>query len=162
MKNHEFFMKKCLDLGKKAFPNNFPNPMVGSVIVYKGKIIGEGYHVKYGCNHAEANAINNVQDKSLLDKSTIYINLEPCSHFGKTPPCSDLIIKYNIPKVVIGCVDTCNKVGGIRRSSRFQILLSVHEALGWIWTNKNVFSFASSCSRNHTARMGTFSSSRSL
>tara|TARA_B100000902_G_scaffold360094_1_gene376461 strand:+ start:568 stop:1578 length:1011 start_codon:yes stop_codon:yes gene_type:complete len=105
-------MKKCLDLGKKAFPNNSPNPMVGSVIVYKGKIIGEGYHVKYGCNHAEANAINNVQDKSLLDKSTIYINLEPCSHFGKTPPCSDLIIKYNIPKVVIGCVDTCTKVGG--------------------------------------------------
>ena len=68
--------------------------MVGSVIVYKDKIIGEGYHEKYGSNHAKVNAINSVIDKSLLTKSTIYVNLEPCSHFGKTPPCSDLIIKH--------------------------------------------------------------------
>ena len=71
MENHEFFMKRCLELGKKAFPNNSPNPMVGSVIVYKGKIIGEGYHKEYGSNHAEVNAINNVKDKSLLSHSII-------------------------------------------------------------------------------------------
>ena len=86
--------------------------MVGSVIVYKDKIIGEGYHEKYGSNHAEVNAINSVIDKSLLTKSTIYVNLEPCSHFGKTPPCSDLIIKHKIPKVVVGCIDTFSKVSG--------------------------------------------------
>ena len=86
--------------------------MVGSVIVYKDKIIGEGFHEKYGSNHAEVNAINSVIDKSLLTKSTIYVNLEPCSHFGKTPPCSDLIIKHKIPKVVVGCIDTFSKVSG--------------------------------------------------
>ena len=86
--------------------------MVGSVIVYKDKIIGEGYHEEYGSNHAEVNAINSVIDKSLLTKSTIYVNLEPCSHFGKTPPCSDLIIKHKIPKVVVGCIDTFSKVSG--------------------------------------------------
>ena len=86
--------------------------MVGSVIVYNDKIIGEGYHEEYGSNHAEVNAINSVIDKSLLTKSTIYVNLEPCSHFGKTPPCSDLIIKHKIPKVVVGCIDTFSKVSG--------------------------------------------------
>ena len=86
--------------------------MVGSVIVYKDEIIGKGYHEKYGSHHAEVNAINNVKDKSLLSQSTIYVNLEPCSHFGKTPPCSDLIIKHKIPKVVVGCVDTSSKVSG--------------------------------------------------
>ena len=112
MKNHEFYLKKCLDLARKSFPENTPNPMVGSVIVYKDEIIGKGYHEKYGSHHAEVNAINNVKDKSLLSQSTIYVNLEPCSHFGKTPPCSDLIIKHKIPKVVIGCVDTSSKVSG--------------------------------------------------
>ena len=86
--------------------------MVGSVIVYKDEIIGKGYHEKYGSHHAEVNAINNVKDKNLLSQSTIYVNLEPCSHFGKTPPCSDLIIKHKIPKVVVGCVDTSSKVSG--------------------------------------------------
>ena len=86
--------------------------MVGSVIVYNDKIIGEGYHEKYGSNHIEVNAINSVKDKSLLSKSTIYVNLEPCSHFGKTPPCSDLIIKKKIPRVVVGCIDTFSKVSG--------------------------------------------------
>ena len=112
MKNHEFYLEKCLNLACKGFPNTRPNPMVGSVIVYKDKIIGEGYHEKYGANHAEVNAINSVKDKSFLPKSTIYVNLEPCSHFGKTPPCADLIIKNKIPKVVIGCVDTFSKVSG--------------------------------------------------
>ena len=86
--------------------------MVGSVIVYKDEIIGKGYHEKYGSHHAEVNAINSVKDKSLLSQSTIYVNLEPCSHFGKTPPCSDLIIKHKIAKVVVGCVDTSSKVSG--------------------------------------------------
>ena len=112
MKNHEFYLKKCLDLARKSFPKNTPNPMVGSVIVYKDEIIGKGYHEKYGSHHAEVNAINNVKDKSLLSQSTLYVNLEPCSHFGKTPPCSDLIIKYKLAKVVVGCVDTSSKVSG--------------------------------------------------
>ena len=112
VKNHEYYLEKCLNLACKGFPNNRPNPMVGSVIVYNDKIIGEGYHEEYGSNHAEVNAINSVIDKSLLTKSTIYVNLEPCSHFGKTPPCSDLIIKHKIPKVVVGCIDTFSKVSG--------------------------------------------------
>ena len=86
--------------------------MVGSVIVHNDKIIGEGFTSAYGGNHAEVNAINSVKDKSLLKVSTIYVTLEPCSHYGKTPPCSDLIIRHNIPKVVIGCVDDFEKVAG--------------------------------------------------
>ena len=110
--NHEFYLQKCLELAYKGFPKNKPNPMVGSIIVYNGKIIGEGYHEKYGYNHAEVNAINSVINKSLLCKSTLYVNLEPCSHIGKTPPCTDLIIKYQIPQVVIGCKDTHYNVSG--------------------------------------------------
>ncbi len=86
--------------------------MVGSVIVYDGKIIGEGYTSPYGGAHAEVNAINSVADKELLSKATIYVSLEPCSHYGKTPPCADLIIKHNIPKVVIGIGDPHEKVAG--------------------------------------------------
>ena len=112
MENHKFFMQRCLELAKKGFPNNLSNPLVGSVIVHENNIIGEGYHKKYGNNHAEVNAINSVNEKSLLHNSTIYINLEPCAHYGKTPPCSDLIIKHKIPRVVIGCVDPFSKVSG--------------------------------------------------
>ncbi len=112
MQNDEFFLKKCIKIARLGIGSVSPNPMVGSVIVYKGEVIGEGYHEKYGLDHAEVNAINSVEDKSLLSKSTLYVNLEPCSHFGKTPPCSDLIIKYKIPKVVIGCMDTYSEVDG--------------------------------------------------
>ena len=105
-------MQRCIDLASKAMGCASPNPMVGSVIVYNNKIIGEGYHKKYGSHHAEVNAINSVKDKSLLSKSTLYVNLEPCAHFGKTPPCSDLIIQNKIPEVIIGCVDTFSKVSG--------------------------------------------------
>ena len=105
-------MKKCLDLASNGLRDVSPNPMVGSVIVYEGEIIGEGYHEKYGSYHAEVNAIASVKDKSLLSKSTLYVNLEPCAHFGKTPPCSNLIIEHKIPKVVIGCVDTFSEVAG--------------------------------------------------
>lgn len=112
MQNEEFFMQRCIELANKAMGCASPNPMVGSVIVYNNKIIGEGYHEKYGSHHAEVNAINSVKDKSLLLKSTLYVNLEPCAHFGKTPPCSDLIIQNKIPEVVIGCVDTFSEVSG--------------------------------------------------
>lgn len=90
----------------------YPNPLVGSVIVHDGKIIGEGWHRKAGEPHAEVNAVNSVKDKSLLSKATIYVSLEPCSHFGKTPPCSDLIIAHKIPNVVIGTIDPFAKVAG--------------------------------------------------
>jgi len=112
MQNEEFFMQRCIELASKTMGCASPNPMVGSVIVYNNKIIGEGYHEKYGSHHAEVNAINSVKDKSLLFKSTLYVNLEPCAHFGKTPPCSDLIIQNKIPEVVIGCVDTFSEVSG--------------------------------------------------
>lgn len=106
------YMRRALDLAELGKGNVSPNPMVGSVVVYNGKIIGEGYHQKCGEAHAEVNAINSVKDKSLLAESTIYVNLEPCAHFGKTPPCSNLIIESKIPRVVIGCVDSYSEVAG--------------------------------------------------
>ncbi len=112
MHTDEKFMQKCLDLAKQGKGYVAPNPMVGSVVVHNGKIIGEGFHQNYGKAHAEVNAINAVEDKSLLSQSTIYINLEPCAHFGKTPPCADLIVKSKIPRVVIGCIDTYSEVAG--------------------------------------------------
>jgi diaminohydroxyphosphoribosylaminopyrimidine deaminase/5-amino-6-(5-phosphoribosylamino)uracil reductase len=112
MQNEEFFMQRCINLAQKGKGRVAPNPMVGSIIVYNGKVIGEGYHERFGSHHAEVNAINSVKDKSFLSECTLYVNLEPCSHFGKTPPCSDLIIKYKIPKVVIGSIDTYSEVSG--------------------------------------------------
>lgn len=106
------FMNRALHLARLGRGNVSPNPLVGSVIVCDGKIIGEGYHEKCGEAHAEVNAINSVMDKSLLPKSTIYVNLEPCAHFGKTPPCANLIIESKIPRVVIGCVDSYSEVAG--------------------------------------------------
>jgi diaminohydroxyphosphoribosylaminopyrimidine deaminase/5-amino-6-(5-phosphoribosylamino)uracil reductase len=106
------FMRRCLDLAVKAEGMTYPNPMVGAVIVCNGIIIGEGYHLKSGQPHAEVIAIDSVTDKSLLGQSTLYVSLEPCSHFGKTPPCTDLIISYRIPRVVIGTIDTSDKVSG--------------------------------------------------
>ncbi len=108
----EKYMLICLELAKKGIRNVAPNPMVGCVIVYKNQIIGEGYHQKYGENHAEVNAINSVSNKDLLKECTLYVNLEPCAHFGKTPPCSNLIIESKIPKVVVGCIDSFSKVAG--------------------------------------------------
>ncbi|MGV6861927.1 MAG: bifunctional diaminohydroxyphosphoribosylaminopyrimidine deaminase/5-amino-6-(5-phosphoribosylamino)uracil reductase RibD [Putridiphycobacter sp.] len=106
------YMQRALELAELGRGQVAPNPMVGSVIVYAGKIIGEGYHEKCGEAHAEVNAINSVKDKELLQRSTIYVNLEPCAHFGKTPPCSNLIIDSKIPRVVIGCVDSYAEVAG--------------------------------------------------
>jgi diaminohydroxyphosphoribosylaminopyrimidine deaminase/5-amino-6-(5-phosphoribosylamino)uracil reductase len=112
VKISEIYIKRCLQLAKNGFGTTYPNPLVGCVIVYNGKIIGEGWHQKAGKPHAEVNAINSVKDKSLLSKATLYVSLEPCSHFGKTPPCCDLLIKYNIPNVVIGTIDPHRKVSG--------------------------------------------------
>jgi diaminohydroxyphosphoribosylaminopyrimidine deaminase / 5-amino-6-(5-phosphoribosylamino)uracil reductase len=106
------FMKRCLDLASKAEGFTYPNPMVGAVVVHDNIIIGEGFHLKPGGPHAEVIAINAVSDKSKLKSSTLYVNLEPCSHFGKTPPCADLIISNSIPRVVIGTIDTSEKVSG--------------------------------------------------
>ncbi|MGY8987912.1 MAG: bifunctional diaminohydroxyphosphoribosylaminopyrimidine deaminase/5-amino-6-(5-phosphoribosylamino)uracil reductase RibD [Flavobacteriales bacterium] len=112
MKTEEFYINKCIEIARLAKGKTSPNPMVGSVIVCNGEIIGEGFHENYGKEHAEVNSITSVKNKSLLQKSTLYVNLEPCSHFGKTPPCSNLIIEHKIPKVVIGCVDTFSEVSG--------------------------------------------------
>jgi diaminohydroxyphosphoribosylaminopyrimidine deaminase/5-amino-6-(5-phosphoribosylamino)uracil reductase len=106
------FMRRCLELAGRAEGMTYPNPLVGSVVVYEGKIIGEGYHLKAGGPHAEVIAIDSVAVKEKLKDSTLYVNLEPCSHFGKTPPCADLIIANLIPKVVIGTLDTSEKVSG--------------------------------------------------
>ncbi|MDA3894362.1 MAG: bifunctional diaminohydroxyphosphoribosylaminopyrimidine deaminase/5-amino-6-(5-phosphoribosylamino)uracil reductase RibD [Salinivirgaceae bacterium] len=108
----ELFMERCLQLAKKGQDAAAPNPMVGSVIVCNGQIIGEGYHQKCGMAHAEVNAINSVVSKELLEKSTIYVSLEPCAHHGKTPPCADLIIGNRIPNVIIGMQDPFAKVNG--------------------------------------------------
>lgn len=105
-------MLRCLELAKNGLSSAMPNPSVGAVIVFENTIIGEGYTSAYGGFHAEVNAVNSVKDKSLLKKATIYVSLEPCSHFGKTPPCCDLIIKNEIPNVVIGTVDPNIKVAG--------------------------------------------------
>ena len=112
MNNHETYIKRCIEIAKNGLGTTRPNPMVGSVIVHNNTIIGEGYTSKYGGNHAEVNAVNSIKNKNLLKKSTLYVTLEPCSHFGKTPPCSDLIIKHQIPNVVIGCMDDNEKVAG--------------------------------------------------
>ena len=112
MKNHELYIKRCLQIAKNGLGSTRPNPMVGAVVVFENKIIGEGFTSAYGGNHAEVNAINSVKDKSLFEKSTLYVTLEPCSHFGKTPPCSDLIVKHKIPEVVIGCIDDNPAVAG--------------------------------------------------
>lgn len=109
---HERFMSRCLELARKGAGFVSPNPMVGSVIVCDRRIVGEGFHERYGGPHAEVNAIASVADQDLLRRSTLYVNLEPCSHYGKTPPCSDLIVEKGIPRVVVACRDPHEKVAG--------------------------------------------------
>ena len=109
---HEQYIKRSLEIAQRGIGSTRPNPSVGAVIVVDGQIIGEGFTSPYGGNHAEVNAIESVEDKELLKNATIYVTLEPCSHFGKTPPCSNLIIRSGIKKVVIGCVDSNSLVSG--------------------------------------------------
>ncbi|MDR0892337.1 MAG: bifunctional diaminohydroxyphosphoribosylaminopyrimidine deaminase/5-amino-6-(5-phosphoribosylamino)uracil reductase RibD [Mediterranea sp.] len=108
----EKYMRRCIELALNGRCNVSPNPMVGAVIVCDGHIIGEGYHVRCGQPHAEVNAIRSVRDVSLLKRSTIYVSLEPCSHYGKTPPCADLLIEKGIPRIVVGCQDPFPQVAG--------------------------------------------------
>ena len=106
------YIARCLQLARSAAGSTSPNPMVGAVIVCDGRIIGEGYHIRCGEPHAEVNAIRSVKDAELLSRSTIYVSLEPCSHYGKTPPCADLIISSRIPRVVIATTDNNAMVSG--------------------------------------------------
>ena len=110
----EIYMRRCLQLARCGRNESRPNPMVGAVIVADGRIIGEGYHVRRGEGHAEVNAFASVrpEDEPLLPQATIYVSLEPCSHWGKTPPCCDLIVKKGVRRVVVGCVDDFAKVQG--------------------------------------------------
>ena len=125
-------MWRCLQLAKLGESYVSPNPMVGAVLEYNGKIIGEGFHHRFGEAHAEPNAINSVIDKDLISKSTLYVNLEPCSYFGKTPPCADLIVRSGIRKVVIGTIDPNPKVKGkgmkILQDAGIEVVTSVLES----------------------------------
>ena len=117
MHQHEIYMRRCLELAALGIGYVSPNPMVGAVIVHNEQIIGEGHHQRYGQAHAEVNAVNDVVQRysnyeELLRESTIYVSLEPCAHYGKTPPCADLIIKHQIPRVVVGCRDPFDAVNG--------------------------------------------------
>ena len=107
-------MHRCFELAKLGAGNVAPNPMVGAVLVYNNRIIGEGYHMQYGQAHAEVNCINSVaeEDKPLVERSILYVSLEPCAHYGKTPPCADLIIEKKIPEVVVACRDNFAQVDG--------------------------------------------------
>ncbi len=131
MNSNEIFINRCLQLAKLGKGNVSPNPMVGCVIVHQGKIIGEGYHQKHGEAHAEVNAINSVKDKSLLKECSIYVSLEPCAHFGKTPPCASLIVQHQIPNVIIACTDSFDKVNGkgiqILKDAGINVTLNVLE-----------------------------------
>lgn len=143
---HEQYMQRCLLLAAMGAGAVAPNPMVGAVLVYNGRIIGEGFHQKYGEAHAEVNCINHVAeaDKTFIEKSTLYVSLEPCVHFGKTPPCADLIINQKIPCVVIGCRDSFSAVDGkgIERlkSAGVQVTLGILEN-ECLELNKRFFTF---------------------
>ncbi|WP_118975392.1 bifunctional diaminohydroxyphosphoribosylaminopyrimidine deaminase/5-amino-6-(5-phosphoribosylamino)uracil reductase RibD [Taibaiella koreensis] len=114
MPTHEEYMQRCLKLAALGAGRVSPNPMVGAVLVYGDRIIGEGWHQEYGHAHAEVNCIASVlaSDRDLIPLSTMYVSLEPCAHFGRTPPCADLIVQHRIPRVVIGCTDTFSQVSG--------------------------------------------------
>jgi len=112
--SHETYMRRCIQLAMLGEGYVAPNPMVGAVLVHNNRIIGEGYHRVFGQAHAEVNCIESVstEDRPLIEHSTMYVSLEPCSHFGKTPPCADLIIRNRIPRVVVGCIDPFPEVKG--------------------------------------------------
>ena len=139
-------MQRCIQLASLGVGNVTPNPMVGALLVYEDRIIGEGYHQQYGHAHAEVNCINSVaaENKQLIEKSTLYCSLEPCSHFGKTPPCADLIIKSKIPVVVIGCRDSFQRVDGKGiqklREAGIEVIMPVLEKEALV-LNKRFFTF---------------------
>ncbi|MCX6272339.1 MAG: bifunctional diaminohydroxyphosphoribosylaminopyrimidine deaminase/5-amino-6-(5-phosphoribosylamino)uracil reductase RibD [Bacteroidetes bacterium] len=138
------YMHRCLDLALNGQGSVSPNPLVGSVIVLDDKIIGEGYHHKYGAPHAEVNAINSVENKEWLKRASLFVNLEPCSHQGKTPPCTDLIIEKGIPRVFIGNTDPFPAVNGSGiqklRLAGVEVITGLLEKEGWI-LNRRFFTF---------------------
>lgn len=140
----ELYMRRCFELAKLGSGTVSPNPLVGSVIVHEDKIIGDGYHKKAGEAHAEVNAIHSVEDQELLSSSTLYVNLEPCAHHGKTPPCADLIVEHKIPKVVIANRDPFAEVDGKGidrlRSAGIEVVTGVLEAEGK-WLNRRFCTF---------------------
>lgn len=137
-------MKRCFELAQKGIGNVAPNPMVGAVIVHNDQIIGEGYHMKWGGPHAEVNAVASVQDTSLLRESKIYVSLEPCSHYGKTPPCAKLIIDKQIPEVIVANVDPYPEVAGrgirMLQEAGIKVKTGVLEEEGWL-VNRRFFTF---------------------
>lgn len=137
-------MNRCLELAALGIGSVAPNPLVGCVIVHDDKIIGEGYHQSFGDNHAEVNAIENVTDKTILPQSTVYVNLEPCAHHGKTPPCADLLVKHNVKEVVIANVDPFKEVSGkgIQRlkDAGISVIAGVLSEKG-AWLNRRFFNF---------------------
>ena len=121
---HQDYMQRCLDLAILGQGAVSPNPMVGCVIVKDGQIIGEGYHRVFGGPHAEVNAIASVQNDQTIEGATVYVSLEPCAHFGKTPPCSNLLIEKKVSRVIIACKDPNTKVAG-KGIERLQKALSL-------------------------------------
>ena len=144
--NDEKYMRRCIQLAANGIQGTRPNPMVGAVIVAKGRIIGEGYHVRCGEGHAEVNAFASVrpEDETLLKDATIYVSLEPCSHYGKTPPCADLIIKKGVRRVVVGCIDPFAEVQGrgIKRlrEAGIEVVVGVLEN-ECQWLNRRFFTY---------------------
>ena len=141
---HQIYMQRCLELARNGLGSTSPNPLVGSVIVNNDVIIGEGWHHRAGEPHAEVNAIESVADKTLLKDSTLYVNLEPCSHHGRTPPCADLIVSCGIPRVVISNIDTHSAVAGKgierMRTAGIEVLTGVLEKEGR-WLNRRFFCY---------------------
>ncbi|MBT0548725.1 bifunctional diaminohydroxyphosphoribosylaminopyrimidine deaminase/5-amino-6-(5-phosphoribosylamino)uracil reductase RibD [Riemerella anatipestifer] len=142
--SHEKYISRCIALAEKARGNTYPNPLVGAVIVHNGIIIGEGYHHKAGEPHAEINAINSVENKGLLKESTIYVSLEPCSHFGRTPPCATKITEIGFKKVVIGSADSNEKVSGKGKAMIEEAGIEVVDKVleeRCRWLNRRFFTF---------------------
>lgn len=143
-KEDEKWMKRCIRIARNGAAGAPPNPMVGAVLVCDGHIVGEGYHVRCGGPHAEVNAVASVRDRSLLRRSTLYVSLEPCAHYGKTPPCAELIVREGIPRVVVGCVDPFAKVQGrgieMLRQAGIEVVTGVCEAECRA-LNRNFFTF---------------------
>ncbi|AFL83281.1 diaminohydroxyphosphoribosylaminopyrimidine deaminase [Belliella baltica DSM 15883] len=132
MENHIKFMRRAIELAELGMGNTSPNPMVGCVIVHQDQVIAEGYHEYYGGPHAEPNAISKVNDQNILNEATVYVTLEPCAHFGKTPPCANLLVEKGVKEVVIGAVDTNPLVGGkgmeILRKAGIQVISGILES----------------------------------
>lgn len=135
MEVEEKYMARCIQLARSGAGHTRPNPMVGAVVVADGRIIGEGFHRKGGGPHAEVNAIAAVKEEKLLENSTLYVSLEPCSHWGKTPPCASLILEKKIPRVVVGCLDPFPEVSGrgvqLLRQAGVEVVTGVLEKEAW-------------------------------